>query len=170
MRRRASLVMVLVACAAAAAGCARAASPDVAPGGVAMDTVVGRVYASREAPEARVLEVQLRDGSRLLLSGLRSVELRPLVYVGAIAEVWVAGRRDSSALEVAEFEVRTIGGQPVDDGHILVVGNRVLLETRAGTRIEITDPPPSLRYLPLSRVWVHRAPRGDPPFGIIVKR
>lgn len=165
MRRVASLsvaAVVAMACSQTIAGGA------TLTGGAAdaRDTVVGRAYAS----DRRAMAVQTRAGERLLLGGPLSVDMLSLANVGATVEVRVVGQRESGALDVADFEVLRVGGQAVDDGHVLVAGNRILLETRDGRRFEIPDPPAQLRYLAGSRIWLHRPPRAEPPFGVIVRR
>ena len=137
----------------------------------ARDTLVGRVYDTKDAPESRVMGLQLRDGTHLVLGGQPSIQMRALANVGAVVEAWVIGRREGTTFEVDDFEVLRVGNQPVDDGHLLIVGRRLMLVTRRGEQHAVADPPAPLRYLAGSRVWVVRAlPRPNPPYGIIVRK
>lgn len=173
---RVSVVALSLSAACASSGGGTQAAGDV--GAIARaprDTLVGRVYDTRDAPESRVMGLQLRDGTHLVLGGQPSIQMRALANVGAIVEVWVIGRLEEggggTTFEVDDFEVLRVGSQPVDDGHLLVVGNRLMLVTRTGERRKVADPPAPLRYLAGSRVWVVRAlPRPNPPFGIIARQ
>ena len=132
----------------------------------ARDTVVGRAYASAR----RAMSLQTRAGEHLLLGGALSADMLSLANVGASVEVRIVGRREAGAFDVADFEVLRVGGQAVDDGHVLVSGNHVMLVTRDRRQFEIAEPPTQLRYLVGSRIWLHRPPRAEPPFGIIVRK
>ncbi|MEX2179494.1 MAG: hypothetical protein WD801_12340 [Gemmatimonadaceae bacterium] len=158
------LAILLVACARPRTDVAIV--PDVIRADA--DTLVGRAYDMSEEPDTRVMALQLRDGTTMLMGGPLSVTMRALARVGSGVEVWVAGKRDSTAFFVDAFEVRRVGPQPVDDGVVNVIGNRVTLLTRRGERVDVPDAPAPLRYLDGSRVWVTRAV--PVTFGIIVRR
>jgi hypothetical protein len=160
-----------------AAACASSGGGTQAAGDVTTiaraprDTLVGRVYDTKDAPESRVMGLQLRDGTHLVLGGQPSIQMRALANVGAVVEAWVIGRREGTTFEVDDFEVLRVGIQAVDDGHLLIVGNRLMLVTRSGERRAVADPPAPLRYLAGSRVWIVRSlPRPNPPYGIIVRK
>jgi len=158
---------VAAACASTAGGVQTAGAGALA----SRDTLMGRVYDTNEAPASRVMGLQTRDGLHVVLGGQSSIQMRALANVGALVEAWVIGRREETTFEVDDFEVLRVGGQPVDDGHLLIVGNRLMIVTRTGERREVAESPAPLRYLVGSRVWVVRTlPRPNPPYGIIVRK
>jgi hypothetical protein len=122
------------------------------------DSARGRVAVTGAVPFTRV-ELRPRAGFPLRLVGELAEEIRPLAGV----ELWAGGRRTvDGALEVLRYLVLSVDGVPAIDGILVADTSGVYVETIAGTRHLIPNPPDSLRALPGSRVWV----TGDPAAGI----
>lgn len=92
-------------------------------------------------------------------AGLRNV---------AGAEVWLSGTRRSDDFRVADFEVRRVNNQPVDDGVVIVGEGSVAIRMRSGIQRSVPHAPPALREMAGARVWISR-PVADraPSFGLI---
>lgn len=125
------------------------------------DSLVGIVTEVGSDP-ATWLSLTPADGSRARrLTGDSSRALRSVS--GAV--VWVRGERRDGEFLVQAFEVRSVNGEPVDDGIVRLAGTGFEIVMRSGERREVSS------YLERSvglRVWISRPIIGRAPsYGVI---
>jgi hypothetical protein len=84
------------------------------------------------------------------------------------AEIWVSGFGEHDAFQISRFEVRRVNGREVDDGVVVVNGERVSLRSSAGTTRDVPNAPTALRGMSGARIWITR-PAGNqaPSYGVI---
>jgi hypothetical protein len=115
------------------------------------------VVAEQGADPATWIAIVPRPGRALRLEGkidgFRSI-------LGA--QVWISGYTNGG-FNVEDFEVRSVNGQPVDDGVVVVELGRVAIRTRSGTTREVPNAPPALRALAGKRIWVSRPAANQAP-------
>lgn len=84
------------------------------------------------------------------------------------AEVWVSGFGEHDGFQISRFEVRRVNGRDVDDGVVLVQGDRVSLRSSSGATRDIPNAPTALRGMSGARIWVTRpAVNQAPSYGVI---
>ena len=127
------------------------------------DSVTGRVVEVGSDPATSLALQPAGGGASLRLEG----QVDALRNVTG-AEVSVIGTRAAGLFQVQAFTVTRVNGQPVDDGIVVVSGDKVLLRFASGAEREIPYAPPTLRSSAGARVWVSKPVTGvSPSFGVI---
>src|SRR5581483_11677046 len=87
---------------------------------------------------------------------------------GPTVDLSVRGVEEGNDVRVRSFSVTSVGGVPVVDGIVRADGDHYWLDTPNG-RVELGNPPQSLRGLVGARVWVQGPlDRGPNAYGVLV--
>ncbi len=153
--------------AATLAGCGRNHREQPAPAvaatstAVVSDSLVGIVIEVGSDPTTWLSLTPADGGRARRLTGDSSHALRSVS--GAV--VWVGGERRDREFLVHAFEVRSVNGEPVDDGIVRLAGTGFEIVMRSGERRVV---PSYLERSVGSRVWISRSIIGRAPsYGVI---